>query len=141
MKKLLPSGIAALFLATGAAQADQVDGLPDRMTGVFCESYKESDVLEIYHFQGICLDSTPPNTNEVHFWKTGFGRSDSNSPASHCNFESIEEIEIPEGDMGEEPGHIYSVHAHCRDATGKTWTDDFILEPTEHGMTLKRAEG
>jgi len=134
---------AALLLATGTAQAgqvDQVDGLPDGMTGAFCKSEYSDELIEIYHFEGICLDNVPPNTNEVHFWKTGLSWPESN-PTSHCNFESIEEIEIPEGDMGQEPGYIYSVHANCRDATGKTWTDDFILEPTEHGMTLKRAEG
>jgi len=127
------------FMALRPAQAGQVDGLPDGMTGVFCKSEYSDELIEIYYFEGMCLDFDPPNTNKVHFWKTSL-KPESN-PTSHCNFESIEEIEIPEGDMGQEPGYIYSVHANCRDATGKTWTDDFILEPTEHGMTLKRAEG
>jgi len=136
MKKLLLTGIAALFLATGTAHAEKVNGLPDEMTGIFCESEETEDMaLEIYHFQGGCLHNAPPN--EVHFWKAGFSWPDS-VPASHCDFESIDVIEIHEGDMGQKPGYIYAVHANCRDSTGKTWTDDFTLEPTEHGMKLMR---
>jgi hypothetical protein len=136
MKKLLLTGVAVLFLATGTAHAEKIDGLPDEMAGIFCESEEtENKALEIYHFQGGCLHNVPPN--EVHFWKTGFSWPDSN-PAQHCDFERIDAIEIKEGDMGQEPGYIYSVHANCRDSTGKIWTDDFTLEPTEHGMTLRR---
>jgi hypothetical protein len=40
MKKLLPTGIAALFLATGAAHAN--DKLPEHMLGRWCNSLPAS---------------------------------------------------------------------------------------------------
>ena len=90
MKKLLLSGIAALFLAAGTAHAD--DRLPEHMLGTWCHDYDSTKSQHVYfrpnHYDPdrcCCSDMT----DGITIYQHGF---DDDSPAvlPGCLFDKIE---------------------------------------------------
>ena len=56
MKKLLLTGVAALFLATGTAHAD--DKLPEHWLGRWCSAPFVSTEAQVVYFRSTCGDMT-----------------------------------------------------------------------------------
>ena len=117
VKKLLLTGIAALFLATGAAHAAEVKGLPDELTlpswrtcEEFPENNDDNDPREIF---------APNNGREckdagfaLYLFETG-----SSGPGrGNCDFEKIEKV-----------GNAYRVYAKC-DKGVSSWIENLELE-------------
>jgi hypothetical protein len=122
MKKILLTGVAALFLAIGMAHAD--DKLPEAMLGRWCSANVRSDVRMIFYrpsFVGreYCTDFDDGITIE----QTGF--SDDRPSDDLCDgyvFDKIERIE--DG---------YLVSAHCEKA-GKPKT--ILLERGDYRLFM-----
>src|SRR5262245_27148359 len=107
MTRFFIAGIAALFLATGTAHAEIVEGLPDEMTGSYDLCY-ETEHQEIFirriQGRGAALPSDCNSGGGVHFCETG----NSGSGRGYGEYDRIEKI----------ASGIYRTHAVCHGQSG-----------------------
>jgi hypothetical protein len=134
MKKLLLTGISALFLATGTAtaQSPKVE-LPDAMLGSWCGQYP-------YHFED--------EREAEHWWSRDFEVAEDDydycanrggirvrkdgwdyarfGPQGSCKFVSVQLLK-DEVTQANRPGDVYRVHADCKDGA-ETWSEAYDVQ-------------
>jgi hypothetical protein len=102
MKKLLLTGIAALFLATGTAQAN--DQLPEQMLGRWCEASLRSDIRTLYFRPSLvgrehCVDFN----DGITLSQSGFTNDLPTDTCYEYIFDKVERIQ----------DDTYYITAHC----------------------------
>ena len=106
MKKLFLTGIAALFLATGAAHA--TDQLPEHILGRWCNSYASTKSQEVYFRPNhrdrescCCSDMT----DGITISQDGYDDDSPVDDAPSCLFDNIKRKDRD----------TYLIHAHCKE--------------------------
>ena len=145
MKKTLLTSIAALFLATGTAHADQPNiQLPDYVLGYWCYDQASS-----------------PNNGEEHYydqehdcdeWFTDISKDDDGNygfftdlilnglkepRADYCLFDKIEPVDVPAA--AEDNRVIFLIHAKCESFNGvdPPWEERFELSWGEGRLIIQ----
>src|SRR5215831_9239605 len=141
MKKLLLTGIAALFLATGTAQAAEVAKLPDAMLGAWCGQwgwqFPDEDAEHWWRTEDV---EDCGNRGGIHVRKDGwdyyrFG------PRGSCKFASVQLLK-DEPTEATRPGDVYRVHADCK-GESETWSEAYdvqtiIARPTHKPTVVEK---
>jgi len=111
MKKLLLTGIAALFLATGQAHAN--DQLPEQILGRWCEASTKGPNKIFYRpeFQGRegCVDFDDGVTFDENGFSNDSAASDSPESCEEWVFDKVERLQ----------DNDYIISAHCGKAGAK----------------------
>ena len=145
MKKLLLTGIAALFLATGTATAQSPKAeLPDAMLGDWCGQYAyhftdERDAEHWWRNTGDDDDYDCANRGGIRVRKDGWDYARF-GPQGSCKFVSVQLLK-DEPTQANRPGDVYRVHADCKDGA-ETWCEAYdvqtiIIQPT-HEIVVKK---
>jgi len=117
MKTLLLAGIATLFLATGAAQADT---LPSKMLGRWCQM-GAPEGRQVYE-RGPCS----PNSARIDLKQNSYeGQSSEDGEGYGCDFKKIKRL----------PNGSYFIRAECG-GEGILETEDMVFELVENQLEI-----